>query len=36
MFGMQFFVNFEIKFLFTFYKGIDNKVFDFTEIKMDS
>ena len=33
MFGMQFFVNFETKFLFIFLKGIDNKIFDFTEIQ---
>ena len=33
MFGMQFFVNFETKFLIIFVKGIDNKIFDFTEIQ---
>ena len=33
MFGMQFFVNFETNLLFIFLKGIDNKIFDFTEIQ---
>ena len=33
MFGMQFFINFETKILFILLKGIDNKIFDFTEIQ---
>ena len=33
MFGMQFFVNFETKFLIIFFKGIDNKISDFKWIQ---
>jgi hypothetical protein len=33
MFGMQFFVNFETKFLIIFVKGIDNKISHFKWIQ---